>query len=108
MAIIILSMTNKYKSILEYLDEGKITTPERIKFRAGSSKFDISFKFSLSYDWSNGVYATSVKPTTISIQDVQTKQIRDIACDTTEGNDIMTLLQSAVETAYAQQRRRTT
>ena len=56
----LLCSTQKYKTIIEFLDHGRVSTPEHIVFEKDKIQFEAKFTFSFSYDTSNGI--VSEKP----------------------------------------------
>ena len=53
----LISTTEIYKNVIQYLDNGRATTPENIVLQKNGIKFEVDFNYSFTYDWSNGVIA---------------------------------------------------
>ena len=53
----LISTTEIYKNVIQYLDNGRATTPENIVLQKNGIKFEVEFNYSFTYDWSNGVIA---------------------------------------------------
>ena len=47
--------TQKYKTIIEFLDHGRVSTPESIVFEKDKIQFEAKFIFAFYYDTSNGI-----------------------------------------------------
>lgn len=52
--------TQKYKTVIEFLDHGRVSTPESIVFEKDKIQFEAKFTFAFYYDASNGI--VSEKP----------------------------------------------
>jgi hypothetical protein len=53
----VINSSELFKSVVKYMDRGSATTPEVIIMEKRGVQFNVTFKFSFTYDWSNGMDA---------------------------------------------------
>lgn len=62
----IISISNKYKDIVDCLDHGRATTREVIILEKNKVTFEVYFNYSFTYDYSNGINADEPRITKIA------------------------------------------